>query len=114
MSFISAHALDSTLGTPAADLEVTLYSGAEVIANARTDGNGRVSEFGPDHLGAGLRVEQRQPRAPLDVAHEGGAELRFSQGRQDFLGNAAREENTAARHEDHRHVAGDAAEIGGK
>ncbi|GAA1927098.1 hydroxyisourate hydrolase [Brevibacterium antiquum] len=53
MSFISAHALDSTLGTPAAGLEVTLYSGTEVLANARTDGNGRVSEFGPDHLGAG-------------------------------------------------------------
>lgn len=53
MSFISAHALDSTLGIPAADLEVTLYSGPELIANARTDGNGRVSEFGPDHLGAG-------------------------------------------------------------
>jgi 5-hydroxyisourate hydrolase len=53
MSFISAHALDSTVGTPAADLEVTLYSGAELLASARTDGFGRVSEFGPDHLDPG-------------------------------------------------------------
>ncbi|MCI4010898.1 hydroxyisourate hydrolase [Brevibacterium sp. ZH18] len=53
MSFISAHALDSTLGTPAADLEVTLLAGAEVLANSRTDGNGRVSEFGPENLEPG-------------------------------------------------------------
>ena len=53
MSFITAHALDSMVGTPAADLEVTLYSGDEVIVSARTDGNGRVSDFGPDHLEPG-------------------------------------------------------------
>ena len=53
MSFITAHALDSTVGTPAADLEVTLYSGAEEIVSARTDDNGRVSDFGPDHLEPG-------------------------------------------------------------
>lgn len=53
MSFISAHALDSTLGTPAGDLEVTLCDGTEVIASARTDDNGRVSDFGPDHLDPG-------------------------------------------------------------
>src|SRR5699024_247340 len=53
MSFITAHALYSTVGTPAADLEVTLYDGAEVIASARTDDNGRVSDFGPDHLDPG-------------------------------------------------------------
>src|SRR5699024_1375517 len=53
MSFITAPALDSTVGTPAADLEVTLYDGADVIASARTDDNGRVSDFGPDHLDPG-------------------------------------------------------------
>ncbi|MCD1287169.1 MULTISPECIES: hydroxyisourate hydrolase [unclassified Brevibacterium] len=53
MSFISAHALDSTLGTPARDLEVSLFDGDEIIASARTDDNGRVSEFGPEHLEAG-------------------------------------------------------------
>ncbi|WP_025778759.1 hydroxyisourate hydrolase [Brevibacterium sp. VCM10] len=53
MSFITAHALDSMVGTPAADLEVTLYSGDEVIVSARTDDNGRVSDFGPDHLEPG-------------------------------------------------------------
>ncbi|WP_309132147.1 hydroxyisourate hydrolase [Brevibacterium sp.] len=53
MSYITAHALDSTAGTPARDLQVTLYSGSEEIVSARTDENGRVVEFGPDHLDAG-------------------------------------------------------------
>lgn len=53
MSFITAHALDSMVGTPAADLEVTLHSGDEVIVSARTDASGRVSDFGPDHLEPG-------------------------------------------------------------
>ncbi|SDT08331.1 5-hydroxyisourate hydrolase [Brevibacterium siliguriense] len=53
MSFITAHALDSMVGTPAADLEVTLYTGDEIIVSARTDANGRVADFGPDHLEPG-------------------------------------------------------------
>lgn len=53
MSFISAHALDSTAGTPARNLAVTLYSGTETIASATTDGNGRVTELGPDALEPG-------------------------------------------------------------
>ena len=53
MSFITAHALDSTVGTPAADLEVTLFDGDDVIVSARTDDNGRVSDFGPEHLEPG-------------------------------------------------------------
>ncbi|MCM1013771.1 MULTISPECIES: hydroxyisourate hydrolase [unclassified Brevibacterium] len=53
MSFISAHALDSTAGTPAADLAVTLLSGEETLAQARTDTGGRVSQLGPETLEPG-------------------------------------------------------------
>lgn len=35
MSFITAHALDSTAGTPAADLAVTLFDGEEEIVRDR-------------------------------------------------------------------------------
>ena len=53
MSFITAHALDSTAGTPAVDLAVTLFDGATETVSARTDAGGRVSDFGPERLEPG-------------------------------------------------------------
>ncbi|GAA1223568.1 hydroxyisourate hydrolase [Prauserella halophila] len=54
MSFITAHVLDSTSGTPAAGVDVELYAadGAHIAA-ARTDQDGRVSELGPQTLESG-------------------------------------------------------------
>lgn len=53
MSYITAHALDSTAGTPAADMQVTLYDGGMTLASARTNADGRVTDFGPEHLEPG-------------------------------------------------------------
>lgn len=54
MSYITAHVLDSTAGTPAKDVEITLFSGTgEQIATANTDDDGRVKELGPETLDPG-------------------------------------------------------------
>ena len=59
MSYITAHVLDATTGTPAAGVAVTLSTDeGEVIASATTDDDGRVPELGPDVLEAGdYRIE---------------------------------------------------------
>ena len=59
MSYITAHVLDATAGTPATGVTVTLSSDdAEVIASATTDDDGRVPELGPESLDPGdYRIE---------------------------------------------------------
>lgn len=59
MSYVTAHVLDATAGTPAAGVTITLLSAdTEVIATATTNDDGRVPELGPDLLDAGdYRIE---------------------------------------------------------
>jgi 5-hydroxyisourate hydrolase len=59
MSYVTAHVLDATAGTPAPGVAITLLTGeAEVLASATTDHDGRVPELGPDLLEAGdYRIE---------------------------------------------------------
>lgn len=54
MSFITAHVLDATAGTPARGITVVLATGAgETIATAVTNDDGRVPELGPETLESG-------------------------------------------------------------
>ena len=59
MSYVTAHVLDATAGTPAPGVSVTLLTGeGDVIASATTNDDGRVPELGPDLLDAGdYRIE---------------------------------------------------------
>ncbi|WP_134773165.1 hydroxyisourate hydrolase [Ornithinimicrobium flavum] len=53
-SFVTAHVLDATAGTPAAGVPVALADGGgEVLARAVTDADGRVGELGPERLPSG-------------------------------------------------------------
>ncbi|MDO5492731.1 MAG: hydroxyisourate hydrolase [Nesterenkonia sp.] len=54
MSHITAHVLDSTAGTPARGIDITLStSDGAHIASATTDDDGRVGELGPETLEPG-------------------------------------------------------------
>ncbi|MCJ1685423.1 hydroxyisourate hydrolase [Rathayibacter sp. VKM Ac-2927] len=57
-SHVTTHVLDAVLGRPAQDVPVALEArrgfGWEPIATARTDADGRVAEFGPTELPAGI------------------------------------------------------------
>lgn len=54
MSFVTAHVLDATAGTPAVGVAVTLSAADSTqIATATTDDDGRVPDLGPDRLEAG-------------------------------------------------------------
>jgi 5-hydroxyisourate hydrolase len=59
LSYVTAHVLDATAGTPASGVAVTLLTGGGAeIANAVTDDDGRVPELGPDLLDSGdYRIE---------------------------------------------------------
>ena len=59
MSYITAHVLDATAGTPARGVTVALLtSTGETIASAATNDDGRVPELGPELLDAGdYRIE---------------------------------------------------------
>lgn len=59
MSYVTAHVLDATAGTPASGVGVTLLTGeGAAIATAVTDDDGRVRELGPDQLDGGdYRIE---------------------------------------------------------
>lgn len=48
---ISTHVLDAGLGRPAADVAVRLCRNGEVLAQARTDADGRVRELGDPPAG---------------------------------------------------------------
>lgn len=55
MSFITAHVLDASLGSPAAGIAVALQdSGGAEIAQAVTNDDGRVPELGPETLESGI------------------------------------------------------------
>ncbi|ROQ64105.1 5-hydroxyisourate hydrolase [Rathayibacter sp. PhB152] len=57
-SHVTTHVLDAVLGRPARDVPVALEarrgSGWEPVASAYTDADGRVAEFGPTELPAGI------------------------------------------------------------
>jgi 5-hydroxyisourate hydrolase len=54
MSFISAHILDALAGTPASGVAVRLETqDGEMLGDAVTDADGRVSDLGPDRLESG-------------------------------------------------------------
>lgn len=54
MSFVSAHVLDTTAGTPARGIGLTLSDADGVkIASAVTDADGRAGELGPPSLDPG-------------------------------------------------------------
>ena len=57
MSTVTTHVLDTSLGQPAADVDVRLerLDGADPspVAQGRTDDDGRVRDFGPDGLPPG-------------------------------------------------------------
>jgi 5-hydroxyisourate hydrolase len=53
VSHLSTHVLDSALGTPAAGVPVALFASGELLAEGRTDADGRVSSLGPDLLPPG-------------------------------------------------------------
>jgi 5-hydroxyisourate hydrolase len=55
MSMVTTHVLDTARGSPAAGVMVRLeqVEGGAEIARARTDGDGRVRNLGPEQLPAG-------------------------------------------------------------
>jgi len=54
MSLISAHVLDASRGAPAASVEIRLQADdGTLLAQARTDVDGRVGELGPESLPPG-------------------------------------------------------------
>ena len=50
MSHITTHVLDSAIGRPAAGVPVALFQNGELLADGRTDADGRVASLGPDLL----------------------------------------------------------------
>lgn len=58
MSAVSTHVLDTARGLPAADVPVRLErhgdDGPMIVAEGRTDGDGRVPELGPGRLEPGI------------------------------------------------------------
>ncbi len=55
MSTVTTHVLDTALGRPAAGVRVRLEAGdgSGVVAEGRTDADGRVADLGPDDLASG-------------------------------------------------------------
>ncbi|CAN5341815.1 hydroxyisourate hydrolase [soil metagenome] len=53
MSAITTHVLDVALGRPAVGVPVRLEAGDEVLAEAVTGDDGRVTDLGPDTVAAG-------------------------------------------------------------
>jgi 5-hydroxyisourate hydrolase len=54
MSHVTTHVLDAVTGNPADGLKVALVQGHNIIAEAVTDDDGRVANFGPDTLEPGI------------------------------------------------------------
>lgn len=52
-SHVTTHILEITTGTPMAGVAVLLHGPGGVVAEATTDGDGRVERLGPDVLPAG-------------------------------------------------------------
>lgn len=57
MSAVTTHVLDTSLGRPAAGVDVRLErvdgSGVHEIATGRTDADGRIADLGPDRIDRG-------------------------------------------------------------
>lgn len=54
MSHLSAHVLDAAAGRPATGVVVWLAAAGRRLAEGVTDGDGRVSDLGPDRLDPGV------------------------------------------------------------
>lgn len=54
MSLVTTHVLDTAAGKPAAGIGVRLESGGAILAEGRTDEDGRVRELGPARLEPGV------------------------------------------------------------
>ncbi|WP_067974932.1 hydroxyisourate hydrolase [Nocardiopsis trehalosi] len=61
MSHVTTHVLDAALGRPAAGVPAALEAAADAartawtpVARGTTDGDGRIPDFGPDRLAAGV------------------------------------------------------------
>jgi 5-hydroxyisourate hydrolase len=74
MSQVTTHVLDTSAGTPAAGVPVSLESAEGVLATAVTDADGRVGELGPERLPAGTYHLRFDTAA---YAQTGGAEAFF-------------------------------------
>ena len=61
---LSTHVLDTERGRPAAGVRVELYSGDEQVADATTDGDGRIADLAPG-LGAGVYRIVFHPLSPF-------------------------------------------------
>jgi len=53
VSQLSTHVLDSAVGRPAAGVPVALFQNGELLAEGKTDSDGRVSSLGPELLAPG-------------------------------------------------------------
>jgi 5-hydroxyisourate hydrolase len=54
VSLVTTHVLDTAEGKPAAGISVRLESAGAILAEGRTDEDGRIRELGPDRLEPGV------------------------------------------------------------
>jgi 5-hydroxyisourate hydrolase len=54
MSLVTTHVLDAGKGRPAAGIPVRLETRGELVAEGRTDDDGRIRDLGPDELEPGV------------------------------------------------------------
>ncbi|WP_236794076.1 hydroxyisourate hydrolase [Amycolatopsis sp. GM8] len=54
MSLVTTHVLDTAAGRPAAGLPVRLESEGKLVAEGRTDDDGRIRDLGPETLEPGV------------------------------------------------------------
>ena len=54
MSLVTTHVLDAAAGRPAKGVPVRLESGGALVAEGRTDDDGRIRDLGPDRLEPGV------------------------------------------------------------
>jgi 5-hydroxyisourate hydrolase len=73
MSMVTTHVLDTARGRPAAGVPVALRRDGAVLADAVTDGDGRVGELGPEHVAPGTY------ELVFDIAAYAGAGAFFPQ-----------------------------------
>jgi 5-hydroxyisourate hydrolase len=54
MSLVTTHVLDTAAGTPARGVPVRLETGGTLVAEGKTDDDGRIRELGPETLEPGV------------------------------------------------------------
>ncbi|TNC22495.1 hydroxyisourate hydrolase [Amycolatopsis alkalitolerans] len=54
MSLVTTHVLDAAAGRPAAGIPVRLESDGRLVAEGRTDSDGRIRDLGPERLEPGV------------------------------------------------------------